>query len=60
MRAIPKQYIHKDDKDLYDPCRAKEIQYERWIDDLLGRIVDLEDQLEEEKHQRDSDRYDLK
>jgi hypothetical protein len=52
MRPIPKQYISKDDKDLPE-IEAIIIQYDRWVDDLLDRIYDLEEQ-------RDNDKYDFR
>lgn len=56
MRPIPKQYISKDDYPknylMLDEeeatevqLRAVEKQYDRWVDDLLDRILDLEEQL---------------
>ena len=38
---IPKEYIHRDD--WYIPeAEALKLQYDRWVEDLLARIKDLE------------------
>lgn len=41
MRPIPKQYIHEDDYKLSE-IEAVELQYDRWVDDLLSKIEDQE------------------
>lgn len=50
MRTIPKQYISKEDDSLPE-VEALMIQYDRWVDDLLDRIRDLEDEIVEMRSQ---------